>query len=573
MTRFLLILFFTPLSIVGISAQNSLQRSVYFDKDKSELKAQGETSLSEVMDFLSKNPTFQILLKGFTDADGSDEHNRVLSEKRVLTVRQFLERKGVNAAKITTLALGETEPIADNTKEDGKKQNRRVDINVTSMPPSVSTTQTPKYKSDNILNLYRELATTIQIFKINTSKDTVLKGAKGTVLVIPQNAFVGVPNGAIIDFKLKEAYSFSDIIRDNLNTMSGNQAMQTGGMIYVEANYNGQKLSLKQDLQVQFNSKESQLKGMQLFMGERTSLQNGAINWKPLNEPQEIVGSPADPTTIFTRGLEGDAFVPYLVLNEKSRKPLTIKEVCDTTGCSPLLLKANVKDSFTVRGDMSNTCGTMARYVATHPAMRDKPLSKIHRATFDDAYILYNTNEFDVLKKQNNGKWDSLMKERMNIVFFTESPAYIARKKSEDSMRLFYLERARIQDSLLTIKIGKNPAFALNKLGWVNCDRLNRLDDKQIATIKINFIVKENCDIKVISKQGKQVLAPSDNKNDVLDFSVKKGEDLVLIAMKIENGEPFLAITDIKGQNTTLTPNFKALSPAQIKEKLKMLDN
>ena len=102
MTRYILSTLFIPLSIFSVLAQNNLQRSVYFDKDQSTLKPQSETSLLEVMDFLNKNPTFQILLKGFTDADGSDDHNRALSERRVQTVRQFLEQKGVNTAKITT---------------------------------------------------------------------------------------------------------------------------------------------------------------------------------------------------------------------------------------------------------------------------------------------------------------------------------------------------------------------------------------------------------------------------------------------------------------------------------------
>ena len=93
---------FLPLSIVGVLAQSNLQRSVFFDKDKSELKPQGEASLLEVMDFLNKNPTFQILLKGFTDADGSDEHNKALAERRVQIVHKFLAQKGVNIAKITS---------------------------------------------------------------------------------------------------------------------------------------------------------------------------------------------------------------------------------------------------------------------------------------------------------------------------------------------------------------------------------------------------------------------------------------------------------------------------------------
>lgn len=584
--RFIFIALFIPLSILSAFAQTNLQRSVFFDKDKSEIKPQSETSLLEVMDFLNKNPSFQILLKGFTDADGSDEHNRTLSERRVFAVRQFLEQKGINTAKITTLALGEAQPIAENNSETGKQQNRRVEIEVTFVQstPSVTTNvNVAKYKNDNIANLYRDLATIIQVYKVNTSRDTTLRGEKGTELFIPKNAFKGVPNGTIVDIKLKEAYSFSDIIRDNLNTMSDNQAMQTGGMVYVEANFNGQKLALKQNLQVRFNSKESRLKEMALFMGEREMNQNRRINWKPLNEDPDVKNSLTPPVTIFAQGTGNEPFRPYLVLNPKTKKPLTIKELCDTSGCYPLILDRHVKDSFATRPNMSNTCGAMAMYVQAHPQMIDKPLTEIHKATYIDAYLMYNVSEFDILKQQNGHLWDSLMVERMNIAFFTQSPAYLARKKRDDSLRIVYREMQRIQDSMNIENekkykelVNKNPAFVLNKMGWVNCDRLANINQSQIATININFQYLPNSEIKVISKKLKRVISPNFNEtvgNTKPQFSVIKGEDLVLVAMKVENGESYLSLMEMKGQNIELTPNFKQLSPSEIKEKLKVLDN
>ena len=559
---------FLPLSIVGVLAQSNLQRSVFFDKDKSELKPQGEANLLEVLDFLNKNPTFQILLKGFTDADGSDEHNKALAVRRVQTVHKFLEQKGVNTAKMTTLALGKAQPIADNATEEGKKQNRRVDINVTFVQSTPSVNVPSKGKTENLFGLYRELATPIQTFKINTAKDTVIRGAKGTVLVIPKNAFAGAPNGAVVDLKLKEAYSFSDIIRDNLNTMSDDKMLQTGGMIYTEANYKGEKLGLQQNLQVQFNSKESQLDGMQLFSGERNMQKNGEMNWTPLSKTEEK----EEITTIYAN--TGEAFRPYLILNEKTNKPITIKELCDTIGCYPLLINENTVSGFSVRPNMSNTCGAMAMFLNDRPNLpRNMPLEKVHQATYAEAYQMYGVNTFSELKNQDGRKWDSLMVERMNLALYDQSPAYIARKKRNDSLRAINVERERIQDSVFTEKINKNPAFKLSKMGWINIDRFPDFNEKEMATIKINLLRKEDCDIKIISKKWKSAIGSSRYENNVSEFKTFKNEDIVLVAMKIENGESFLSIMEMKGQNIELTPNFKALSPDQIKEKLKILDN
>ena len=522
------------------------------------------------MDFLNKNPTFQILLKGFTDADGSDEHNRVLSEKRVQTVRQFLEQKGVNAAKITTLALGKAQPIADNATEEGKKQNRRVDINVTFVPNTPSVIASPtRGKTENLFSLYRELATPIQIFKINTAKDTTIRGEKGTVLVIPKNAFAGVPTGAIVDFKLKEAYSFSDIIRDNLNTMSGDKILQTGGMIYTEANYKGQQLGLQQNLQVQFNSKESKLEGMQLFSGERNMQKNGDINWTPLSNqaPKNEV------TTVYAS--PNVAFRPYLILNEKTIKPISIKELCDTTGCSPLFIKENKVNGFTVRPNMSDVCGSMAMFVAARPTMsKNLPLEKIHQMTFFEIYDMYNVKTFDEFRQQDGHKWDSLMTRRLKFITDAEEQEKIAAEQAKIAA-----ERAKVYEEQMKIAQKKtddfNKTFSIPKLGWFNCDAYSSNELAQINIQDANKTKFSELQYKVISKKRKMAVASSmTNSGNLWSSLVPNNENFTIIALKIEAGESFLAIEENTAKNNLVVNlNFKQMSATEIKERLKFLDN
>lgn len=540
--------FFIPLSIVGVLAQSNLQRSVFFDKDKSELQPQGEASLLEVMDFLNKNPTFQILLKGFTDADGSDEHNKALAERRVKTVHKFLEQKGVNIAKMTMLALGKAQPIADNATEEGKKQNRRVDINVTFIQNTPSVNAPPKGKTENLFGLYRALATPIQTFKINTAKDTVIKGAKGTVLVIPKNAFAGVPNGAVVDFKLKEAYSFSDIIRDNLNTMSGDKMLQTGGMIYTEANYKGEKLGLQQNLQVQFNSKESQLDGMQLFSGERNMQKNGEMNWTPLSKQ----GEKEEMTTIYAN--TGEAFRPYLILNEKTNKPITIKELCDTTGCYPLLISENTFGGFTVRPNMSNTCGAMAMFLNDRPNLpRDMPLEKVHKATYTEAYQMYGVNTFSELKNQDGRKWDSLMTIRFRLISLNEP-------------QINALERHQQFEK----------TFPIPQLGWLNCDSYNFSERVELKIISDkNIISNTYANYKIIVKKRKVII----NSSLMTDGSssvnwVPRNEAFIVVSLKVIEGEPYIAIEENTAKdNLEIKLNYKRMTANEIKERLKILDN
>jgi len=69
-------------------------------------------------------------LDGHTDSIGTERYNQGLSERRARAVRDYLVKKGINPARITTRGFGETKPIADNKTRDGRAKNRRVEIRV-----------------------------------------------------------------------------------------------------------------------------------------------------------------------------------------------------------------------------------------------------------------------------------------------------------------------------------------------------------------------------------------------------------------------------------------------------------
>ena len=59
---------------------------------------------------------------------GTQQYNQKLSEQRALSVAQYLESKDVNPVRLATLGKGETDPIASNDTEEGRAQNRRVEL-------------------------------------------------------------------------------------------------------------------------------------------------------------------------------------------------------------------------------------------------------------------------------------------------------------------------------------------------------------------------------------------------------------------------------------------------------------
>jgi OmpA family len=585
MKNFLLIFLFTPLCISAVFSQSTIQKSVLFNTNEAVLNNESKKTLTELVATINTVSVYTIYLKGATDADGSDKFNQDLSKKRVQVVRSFMENKGISSSRFSTETVGESQPIADNTTTEGKQKNRRVDILISFSPPSETNNEKPK----NMTQLYQQLAVKTQIFKINTNRDTILRGEKGTRLFIPKGAFVGISDNSVVDFQLKECYDFSDMIGENLTTMDGDKMLRTGGMIYTEATANGKKLELKNSIEVEFASKESKEPNMQLFTGARNMSRNGAMNWTPLNTSNKAQISvpksniPSDDvlkSKIYSR--DGAQFMPYLVMTD-AKKPLTLQEICNISECSTLDInmekpsfrgvdlftqtnsayKVNVKSDS--KNKLSSQCGALLLYLQDRPEKSKLPMERIHFEAFYDAYFLYGVKTLEDLRKQNSYSWDSLMVIRKNLM-----------KSYETS-----LIQAMKQDSINTVRRAESikreqerivfeSKFSFPQLGWYNLDKYL---SSSLVKVETDVVGSSNSDVKFILKNRKSLLGSSltpDSKNIV--GTVPINEPCVLIGLKIENGQTYLAVLELNGANLKVSLNFEALSPQEIKKKLKILN-
>jgi OOP family OmpA-OmpF porin len=103
----------------------------YFDFDKSSLITENVAELDAFADYMQQNKDVRISVTGHTDSMGSDAYNQVLSEKRAQFVADYLISKGVAADRIQTKGMGETSPIVANDTIANRKQNRRVEVDIT----------------------------------------------------------------------------------------------------------------------------------------------------------------------------------------------------------------------------------------------------------------------------------------------------------------------------------------------------------------------------------------------------------------------------------------------------------
>ncbi|MBI3769117.1 MAG: OmpA family protein [Deltaproteobacteria bacterium] len=105
-------------------------RGVNFDFNKANIRADAAGILREAATILKDNPNVQISVEGHTDSVGSDPYNLKLSLQRATSVKQFLAKEGVPDSRLSVRGLGETQPVASNDTDDGRAQNRRVELKV-----------------------------------------------------------------------------------------------------------------------------------------------------------------------------------------------------------------------------------------------------------------------------------------------------------------------------------------------------------------------------------------------------------------------------------------------------------
>lgn len=104
---------------------------VTFAFDSTTITPSFRAALDEVAASLQKYPNSLVDVMGHTDSTGSDSYNLDLSRRRAEAVKAHLVMRGVSGARIATVGYGEQYPRADNTTEEGRALNRRVEIRIT----------------------------------------------------------------------------------------------------------------------------------------------------------------------------------------------------------------------------------------------------------------------------------------------------------------------------------------------------------------------------------------------------------------------------------------------------------
>ncbi len=107
-------------------------RNVFFETDSFTIKKESFPELLELVELLSQNAQSNIEIGGHTDNTGDYEYNVNLSRARAESVRQFLVSKGIAPKRLAATGYGPDQPLSNNNTEQGRADNRRTEIRITS---------------------------------------------------------------------------------------------------------------------------------------------------------------------------------------------------------------------------------------------------------------------------------------------------------------------------------------------------------------------------------------------------------------------------------------------------------
>ncbi|MEZ5013737.1 MAG: OmpA family protein [Chitinophagales bacterium] len=247
--------------------------SIYFDKADFTVSAENNNLIQQFIRANAQSDYNSILIKGYADADGNATDNMELSQQRVDAVRRCVSG---NAYAVETMFFGENDPLNNNSNDDEKALNRRVDV-VMWTSYSLNTLKKPA-----------------QTFSFTANRDVQFTAAEGTTIYIPAGGLVYTGTGKVpigkIDVSITEYYSMADIVQNKLTTTSGEQMIESAGMINITATSNGNPLRLKGGtlMEVGFADRKAD-DGFGLFYSNSPA-NNAPVNWVPAVDAKAVSG-------------------------------------------------------------------------------------------------------------------------------------------------------------------------------------------------------------------------------------------------------------------------------------------
>ncbi|MFW1799835.1 OmpA family protein [Acinetobacter nematophilus] len=113
----------------ALDKDSKVNIEVNFATDQANILPQSQPQIAQVIQLLKNNPELKLSIHGHTDGSGDAKHNQTLSEQRAnAVVNALTANTGIQQNRLTAKGFGDTQPVAENSTENGKALNRRVEL-------------------------------------------------------------------------------------------------------------------------------------------------------------------------------------------------------------------------------------------------------------------------------------------------------------------------------------------------------------------------------------------------------------------------------------------------------------
>lgn len=390
-----------------------------------------------------------------------------------------------------------------------------------------------------------------QQFTIDNSKDTILTCMEGTKITIPANAFInkrtGMPGGIFVSVNVKEYYSNADIILAGLSTRSGNDMLETGGMIHVDAIANNESCILKTGKQLKIFFPYTVYKeNMQLFKGE---MHKGHIDWVLPKEAESVCEPDTDTNIVYDFitvqeqaefGEDVSALHNYIRSNIKY--PQAAIDSC---------IKGKVYVQFYIEpnGQVNNIC--IRRGV--HPLLDQEAMRMVAG-----------------MPKWKPAKQNGRSVRQRYIIpvnfLITGCPPYWSA-----------YTQAYYQKMLDTTNVNKSTLHELNgyvmqasDLGWINCDRF--VDRTKTELMVSNENNTDEWSARMVFKNIRSVM-PADfsTQGEICFRNVPTNEPVIIIAFKRRQGKTYMAVKTCNTSDRKIRLDYTEATVEEIRKQAALL--
>lgn len=405
-------------------------------------------------------------------------------------------------------------------------------------------------------------------FNPNPNQDNYIEGKQGTVIFFPANSFVytnGKPVNGEIEINLEEYYSVSDIISNNLSTLSDSLLLESGGMINIKATSKGKEVQINPSMSYVVCFPKKGKKEMELFYGNKNS--NGELNWKLenaanyQNEKTDRINN-LNVDSSFVNEYVGISCWTSSSTGPNSRNCRFNWNLIHKDSTVFQYIKNLYKDSIELENQMREINSRVEMEFKIGNDGKIKSISFDSKTPFNSRIgkIMYALPPFDMNKMYCESGFEySLCIGVTDVILPEEYLERFNKKYSQyKNKAIEYINKKELDYYVLSA----------TKLDWINCDRFLELEAEKLDLF-VSIKNPNESDAILVFKKYNSIMNGTPKNGGFVFTQIPNDEEICVLGISHKDGKPTLARSNTNSNKGKLRlDNFKPFTLDELKDEL-----